>query len=197
MTEDRRTLFTAGPLRARALTPDDVPVLQRFFDANPEYFQSVNGEPPAPDEASREYDDLPPHHMRFAHKWVMGFFDAGDRLAGMAHVLSDFLAARVWHIGLYIIASDLHGTGAAHDVYRQLEAWMQAQGARWIRLGVVRGNVRPERFWRRLGYRQVRERAGIAMGRRANTVRVMVKPLAGASVEAYLEQVVRDRPGAP
>jgi GNAT superfamily N-acetyltransferase len=197
MMKDRSLLFTTGTFSAWALAPADVPLLQCFFDANPEYFHSVNGEAPAQEEAAREYADLPPAEMPFTGKWVVGFFDADDRMAGMAHVLGDFLAPRVWHIGLYIIASRLHGTGAAHDAYRHLEAWMHGQGARWIRLGVVQGNAKPERFWRKLGYRQVRERSGIAMGRRVNTVRVMVKPLADEPLEPYLAQVARDRPGAP
>jgi hypothetical protein len=41
----------------------------------------------------------------------------------------------------------LHGGGAAHDLYKQLESWMRTNGARWSRLGVVEGNRRAERFW--------------------------------------------------
>ena len=35
------------------------------------------------------------------------------------------------------------------------------------------------------------------MGRKVNTVRVMVKPLAGGTLPAYLALVARDRPDAP
>jgi len=100
----------------------------------------------------------------------------------------------VWHIGLFIVASALHGSGAARAMYGELERWMAARGARWIRLGVVVGNAKGERFWRRQGYVQVRERGPVQMGRRANMLRVLVKPLAAGSVEEYLELVERDRP---
>jgi hypothetical protein len=35
------------------------------------------------------------------------------------------------------------------------------------------------------------------MGRKTNVLRVMVKPLAGGSVDEYLALVERDRPSAP
>jgi hypothetical protein len=48
-----------------------------------------------------------------------------------------------------------------------------------------------------MGYRQVRERAGLPTGRRVSTVRVLVKPLADESLDVYLAHVARDRPEAP
>ena len=74
---------------------------------------------------------------------------------------------------------------------------MVEQGAHWIRLGVVVGNARAERFWARCGYVQVRERGPLEMGKKTNMLRVMVKPLAGGSLDAYLSLVERDRPDAP
>ena len=71
---------------------------------------------------------------------------------------------------------------------------MAANGAAWIRLGVVEGNVKAERFWRKTGYREVRKRLGIAMGSRTNDVRVLVKPLERRSIAEYLSLVERDNP---
>jgi GNAT superfamily N-acetyltransferase len=190
-------LFRVGALHAHALDRDDVPLLQQFFDANPEYYLSTHGEPPAPDEAAREFADLPPAGLPFRINWMIGVPDADGRLVAMAHGLGDFVAAGVWHIGLFIVASASHGTGFARTLHDALEGWMRAQGAHWIRLGVVQGNTKAERFWHKAGYREVRERAGLAMGQRVNTVRVLVKPLRDEPLEAYLAQVARDRPGAP
>ncbi len=74
---------------------------------------------------------------------------------------------------------------------------MAAEGARWIRLGAVIGNVKAERFWARCGYVELRQRAGIEMGLRLNTLRVLVEPLGDARLAEYLARVARDRPGAP
>jgi hypothetical protein len=191
----RSTLFVTEALQCIELRIDDMPALQRFFQDNPEYFHSVNGQTPGPDEALNEFDDVPPPGMPFSRKWLLGFVDDAGRLWAMANVLSDFLAPRVWHIGLFILASTRHGTTAAQSIYRDLERWMIGNGARWVRLGVVQGNPKAERFWSKVGYTQVRERTGVPMGERVNALRVMVKPLAAdASLLQYLEIVARDRP---
>ena len=193
---------TAAPRwRLRVLGEDDIAALQRFFDANPEYFFNVGGEPPRPDEAEREFRDVPPAEMRYREMLLLGFSDDGDDASGamvaMATIVADLLAEHVWHIGLFVVATVLHGSGAAHAIYAELERWMRDRGARWIRLGVVAGNTRAERFWERSGYLQVRERGPLEMGRRTNMLRVMVKPLDGRTIAPYLAIVARDRPGAP
>jgi ribosomal protein S18 acetylase RimI-like enzyme len=191
----------------RALGESDLPELQRFFDANPGYFVAVHGEPPRADEAAIEFRDVPPAGMAYREMAMLGFFDGGASagadaqsegpLVAMATVVGDFIAEHVWHIGLFIVATALHGSGAAHAMYRELEAWIVARGAHWIRLGVVAGNARAERFWERSGYVEVRQRGPLQMGRRTNVLRVMVKPLDRRAIAPYLALVARDRPGAP
>jgi len=189
------TLFSVSGLRCVELSDADVPALQRFFDANPEYFHSVNGHGPGADEASHELHDAPPPGLPFTMQWVVGFVDENGNLRAMANMLSDFLAVGVFHIGLFIVASDLHGSGRSMTIYEALECWIRQNGATWIRLGVVKGNAKAERFWSKVGYVEVRERPGIAMGERVNTVRVLVKSLASDGfLAAYLERVARDRP---
>jgi GNAT superfamily N-acetyltransferase len=183
--------------RMRELGTADVEAVQRFFDANPEYFLTVNGEGPGPGEAKNEFADLPPAGMPYRAMWLLGFFDPGGALIGVATVVGDFLQPHVWHVGLFIVASALHGSGVAHALYRRLERWMVEEGARWLRLGVVQGSVKAERFWVRCGYTQVRERGPLAMGKKTNLLRVMAKPLAGGTIDEYLQLVERDRPSAP
>jgi len=188
---------TLPGVRCIELTAAHEAALQRFFDANPLYFIAVGGEPAAASEAHDEIHGTLPAGWPFTKKWLVGFVDAGDELVAMANVVSDLLAPGVWHIGLFIVATARHGSGEAQALYRSLETWAQSNGARWLRLGVVLGNARAERFWERHGFRETRIRDGIAMGRRSNTVRVMVKPLAGEAIEHYLALVPRDRPERP
>jgi GNAT superfamily N-acetyltransferase len=188
------SLFDAGALRAIELGTGDVPALQRFFETNPEYFLNVTGQPPAADEALHELQDEPPPDVTLRRTWPLGFVDDAGTLMAMANVASDFMADGVWLIGLFIVASPLHGTGTSEAIYRALESWIRGRGARWIRLAVVAGNAKPERFWPKVGYAEVRRRSGVEMGRRVNTLRIMVKPLAGGGVAEYLELVARDRP---
>ena len=211
-------LFTCGPWSAAELGPAQLPALQDFFDANPDYFVAVTGQPAARDEAREELHGVLPAGWPFTRKWVIAYFEPTNgsadgstnrstdervnerigefsgTIAAMATIVSDLLAPGVWHIGLFIAATRLHGTGAAQALYRATEDWMRRSGAAWVRLGVVAGNARAERFWAREGYAETRTRGGLVMGERVNTVRVMVKPVAGGALDDYLDMVARDRP---
>jgi GNAT superfamily N-acetyltransferase len=189
-------LFTAGAIRAVELGIEETPALQRFFDLNPEYFFAVNGKAPSPTEAHDEIHETLPEGWSFTKKWIIGFADGTDTLVGMANVVSDMLAPGVWHIGLFIVSSRLHGSGVAQSLYESLERWARDSGSRWLRLGVVEGNARAEKFWERRGFLEVRKRGGVEMGTRVNAVRVMAKPLAGGTFPEYLSLVARDWPEA-
>lgn len=187
-------LFVAGEFRAVELGAKDAPALQHFFAINPEYFFAVTGQPPTSTEAYEEIQGGPPPGWPFNRKWTIGFVDKADSLVGMANIVSDLLAPGVWHIGLLIIATQLHGRGAAQSIYEQLEGWARDGGAQWLRLGVVEGNRRAERFWQRCSFVEVRKRNDIEMGKLLNTIRVMVKPLQGGTLADYLLLVARDSP---
>lgn len=113
------------------------------------------------------------------------------------NIAADLLAEGVWHIGLLLVDSRWHGSGLAQHLHADLERWAIGNGAQWLRLTVVLGNTRAERFWPRLGYVPVRTRDGVAMGRQVNRVSIQIKALAGGRVEDYLALVERDRPGTP
>jgi hypothetical protein len=95
---------------------------------------------------------------------------------------------------VYRVATARHGSGDAQRLHEGIERWASDHGARWLRLGVVSGNSRAERFWESMGYMQVRTREGVAMGKLTHTLRVMVKPLRGHTIEELLSLVPRDRP---
>jgi len=190
-------LFRTPDLHARELAASEVARLQALYDASPEYFLAINGRPPGPSAAQEEFDDLPPPELAFTRRWMIGLFDPAETLAGVAVVLSDFCAPRVWHIAFFLVATPLRGTGAAGRIYGALEAWMRQSGAAWLRLGVVAGNGPGEHFWDKCGYREVRVREGLDTGGRINDVRVLAKPLdPRAGLDAYLALVPRDRPDA-
>lgn len=187
-------LITDGALTLRALTEADLPALQAFYNANPAYSLLTSGHAPLPTGAHEEFFAPPPPEFSHGRVWVVGFYDSANTLIGAAGIIEDLFAPGVWHTGIFIIATAQHGNGTAQHAYRLLETWMMNNGARWLRLGVVLGNARAERFWSRRGYQEVRRREGVKMGNRINTIRVMLKPLTNTSLANYLEKVPRDRP---
>jgi RimJ/RimL family protein N-acetyltransferase len=178
------------------LTPDREALLQRFFEANPEYYENYYGEPPGPSEAHQEIHEALPAGWSFTKKWLIGYLDAAGEMVGMANVVSDLLAPRVWHIGFFVIATLRYGTGLARALYDGLERWMFENGAEWLRLGVVAGNTRGERFWASCGFLETRTRTDVPYRKRTHTMRVLYKPLAGGTLEEYRTLIARDRPGA-
>lgn len=184
-------------LRTIELTPEHEPLLQRFFEANPEYYLICNGEPPGPTEAHDEIANDPPAEWGFTKKWLIAWLDGAGDIVAMANVVSDLLAPRVWHIGYFLVATSTYGTGQSRTLYASLERWMHDSGADWLRLGVIVGNVRAERFWAARGYVQTRVRHGVVYGRLTHSLSVRAKPLEGGTVEEYLARVPRDRPDGP
>ena len=195
-TRAGEALFAAAGWRCVALARADIPRLQRFLESNPEYHLAVNGEAPRPDEGREEFESAPPAGWAYDRKWMLAYLDREGEMAGMADVLKDLFAPGIWHLGTFIVATRLHGSGAAPAMYGALEAWIRTNGARWSRLGVVAGNARAERFWEKTGYRELRRREGVAMGRNVNTIRVMAKPLGDGDWREYFDLVARDRPDA-
>jgi len=181
-------------LRAVELAPADAPLLQRFFDENPQYFLAVQGEPAGPGEATEEIAGELPPGVPHTRKWVIGYVAPNGALAGIANLVSDIFAPTVWNVSTFIIATARHGSGEAQALYKSLEAWAAGSGACWLRLGVVKGNTRGERFWLAQGFVDTRERSGYQIGRQVNVLRVMAKPLHGGSIDDYLSLVPRDRP---
>ena len=192
-----RIYFDTGAFTGRELLAADVPALQLFFDANPEYFYRINDRPPRADEAQQEFDEQVPAHLPHGERWFIGVHEAGTRaLVAMANVTAHLGVPHVWHIGLFIVATHLHGSGAAAAIYAALERAIASEGAEWLRLGVVCGNERAERFWVRHGYTETTVRRDVDTGGRINDLRVMLKALGSETVVGYLERVPRDRPGS-
>ncbi len=197
MTLLSRPFFVAGGRWvAVPLDAADAPALQAFLDANPLYSEIVNGRPFRPDEALQEITEAPPFPHGALHALAVLARDTGEWL-GFVSLVDDLFVPGVCHIGLLVVATAQHGSGLAEEVVTALVTRAQARGARWMRLGVVVGNARAERFWARMGFEELRQRHGMPYAGPSTSVRVMLKRLGEASVPEYLSLVERDRPDSP
>jgi GNAT superfamily N-acetyltransferase len=190
-------LNTFPDIRVVALTLADEVELQQFFEHAPDYFIAVNGEPATLTEACDELQVQLPAGWACSRMHWLGYRGTDETLVAVVNIAADLLADGVWHIALLLVDSRWHGTGLAQQLHSDLERWAVENGAQWLRLSVVVGNTKAERFWPKLGYVSVRTRDGITMGRQVNRVSIQVKALAGGQVKDYLALVERDRPCTP
>ena len=116
-------------LRTIEITPEHEGALQRFFEANPEYYLISNGEPAGPDEAHKEIHDDPPAEWGFTKKWLIAWVSEAGEMVAMANVVSDLLAPRVWHIGYFLVATGAIFGGAVLLV-RGLFGWRRLSKAK-------------------------------------------------------------------
>ena len=169
--------------------------VQAFYEANPEYWRITHGHPPPPGEAAEGFDFRPPAEMPYRDWQIWLVRDRESRrMIGELSVAIDLLAPGVFHLGFFIIESARQGSGLAGEVHAAYEAWAVAQGARWLRLGVVAANKRAEAFWRRQGYIEVKRREDYTLGALTHQLIVMVKPVPPNTLADFLLAVPRDRP---
>ncbi len=180
---------------AVALGTDDAPALQAFLAANPLYAELAYGRPWSDSAGLDELTERPPADwpQGESRHWAVLERGSGRWLAFLSFV-EDLLAPRVWHMGLFLVATAEHGSGLARELDEAWAAHAERHGARWLRLGVIQANARAVAFWERQGYREVRERHGVVYGLLTHSLGVRVKPLGGATLAGYLDLVARDRP---
>ncbi|MFN9107380.1 MAG: GNAT family N-acetyltransferase [Betaproteobacteria bacterium] len=191
-----RQPFSFGAHLAAEVTEADIPAVASFYAESPEYLRMVEAREPGPEDVAEVLSAAPPPEFSYSDHYTRLLRDATGRIDGLAMVATDLPSAGVWHLGLFVVATRLHGSGFAQAAHAAYEQWARSSGAQWLRLGVVTQNERGIRFWQRQGYTEVRRRAGIQMGALTNSVILMIKPLADGTWDEYLQLVPRDRPEA-
>ena len=193
-------IFSLSDADVWTATEADRPALAAFCRDNPEYDVFLTGE--VPDEAEWVGDfmtDLPPASFNWTttHKLIARRHQGPDTIAAILDVTEDMIDKGVGHIGLFQVATGLHGTGLAHELYQSLEDWLARRGTDVLRLGVLDGNARGMAFWTRHGFLQTRRRQGTAPNGKTHLSHVMYKPLKPLTLEAYRLRVPRDDPNSP
>ena len=180
-------------MRTVLLREGDAAMVQSFYDANPGYFLLLGGGPASPGTAMDHLQAFPSQDIAAARKHFFGVVGASGQLTAVADIIENYPAPAVWHLGFFIVATDLYGTGFAKSWLDALEVWIQSQGAQYLRLGVVQVNLRGRRFWEKAGFVPATVRRGVDMGGHVHDVQTMVKPLSRADMAAYYALAPRDR----
>jgi GNAT superfamily N-acetyltransferase len=146
-----RPLFTVAGRRVVALDPSDAPALQRLFERCGDYFELLEGRPPAPNAALNEILDGPPE--RVPHDlFSLGIEDGAGELLGLISGLRHHRRPNQWYVGFLLLDPVVRGRGLGSTAYWAFQHWIAAQGAESLLLAVLEENERARRFWQSLGF---------------------------------------------
>jgi ribosomal protein S18 acetylase RimI-like enzyme len=141
----------------RLAAPGDEARIQALLESDPAYFGVTQGAPPSPTEAKDQLSDLPAG-KEYRDKLVYAIFDCDETLVALVDLVRGYPDDETWFLGLLFVAPACRNTGLGSRPLDAIFAEIKQQGARAIRLGVVRGNVRARALYDRSGFRFVYER---------------------------------------
>lgn len=136
------------------LTEADAVAVASLYVRSSDYFREQDGEAPTLADARELFADIPPEKTP-QDQTVFGL-QGDNRLDAVAAILRGYPLTGTWYLGLMIVDAKKRGRGLGRAFYSALEEWAARHGAMEIRLAVLEKNGLGQRFWRSLGFEEIR-----------------------------------------
>ncbi|MEG3092902.1 GNAT family N-acetyltransferase [Sphingomonas sp. PB1R3] len=136
------------------LTESDAGAVADLYARCTDYFMLQDGEPATLADAIELFRDIP-KDKNAVDQTVMGW-QGQNGLMAVAAILRDYPRDGIWYLGFMIIDAAARGQGIGRSIHDTIEQWAANRGAHEIRLAVLEMNGAAERFWRSLGYTELR-----------------------------------------
>ncbi|HIV77512.1 MAG TPA: GNAT family N-acetyltransferase [Candidatus Sphingomonas excrementigallinarum] len=136
------------------LTEADALAVADLFVRCADYFMMQDGVMPELADAVALFSDVPPEKAA-SDQVILGWRD-DDGLYAVAATLRDYPCDDTWYLGLLIVEPARRRLGLGRYLYASIEALAAMRGAQEMRLAVLESNVAAERFWRMLGFEEIR-----------------------------------------
>lgn len=132
----------------RRITNAEIPAALRLMQSNPAFYRVC---PPEPTAASVAFDlvHLPPRAVP-EDKYFLGFWD-GETLVALLDLILHYPTRQHAFFGFFMLDASRQGRGEAAAIVKETLAALRSEFSA-VRLGVVIGNTRAERFWARCGF---------------------------------------------
>lgn len=137
---------------ARLLSKDDLPMVQKFFENNGDFFIMVGGDAPTPNEAE-ETLNLLPNSKTAEDKFWIGLFDS-DNLAAFVDIVQNYKTENQWTIGDYIVDKNYRRQGLATKLLSNLENMLLSLRVESLRIVVQEQNVCGMAFWQKMNFKE-------------------------------------------
>lgn len=139
----------------RLLENSDIPLVQKFFENNSDFFLIV-GEKPKFNEAERIFALLP-KNKTLDSKFLIGLFE-GEKLIAFVDMIQDYPENNQWSIGYYIIDIDYRNKGIGFELFKGIENILLSLGAKSVQIVIQEQNNRGLKFWEKVGFQKKSER---------------------------------------
>lgn len=141
--------FDGPRLRAPRARREDAATLQACLEGAPEYWERIEGGPPAPDAAERLLDDAEADPSRRIHLLVPA---RGGLVAGMLDLHLDHPGPGAAHVGLLLFRESCQGLGYGGETVAALVHALAEAGYRSVQASVTDENPEARGFWEQVGF---------------------------------------------
>jgi GNAT superfamily N-acetyltransferase len=163
------------------LSEADAPDVASLYDRCADYFLLQDGVTATLADAQKLFTEVPPN--RDANNLTVLGWKGSDGLYASAAIFRDYPREGTWYLGLMIVDVAQRGRGLCRALFAVIEDWVATKGAKEIRLAVLEANEAGERFWRSLGFREIRRVGPHTFKNRSHRRIELSRPINGGSVK--------------
>ena len=123
---------------------------------NPQYYRYC-GKQPSRELILNDLHLTPPDTPPSA-KYYVGFYDHSD-LAAVMDLIDGYPHEDTAFIGFFMVEQRLQGRQIGSAIVQEVCRYLKEAGMRSVRLGIDKGNPQSTHFWKKNGFRALREAA--------------------------------------
>lgn len=129
--------------------------LQQLLERCSDYYELCENRATPPDAARTEVSFVPPGRS-IDDLFVFGLRDEIGKLIGINSMVRNWPRnPEEWWFSFQAIDPAHRNAGLGTSFYREVEAFVIAEGGRVIQTAVIERNSGAERLWRRIGFREI------------------------------------------
>ncbi|KGG80336.1 hypothetical protein Y919_06930 [Caloranaerobacter azorensis H53214] len=136
-----------------------------------DYFYLVEGRKADESSVKELFEDLPPG-KHIDDKNIFGVF-YNEKLIGIVDLVQDFPEKGEWIIGLMLLHPDERRKGLGKAIHDIIVDIANEQKAKKLRIGVVEQNEKALKYWKNIGYKEIKRTQPLKYGSKESIVIVM------------------------
>ena len=138
----------------RALTEADAGEVLAVCLGNPQYYEYAEARPTLEQVA----DDMriTPPGVDSSRKYYVGFYE-NSALVAVMDLIDDYPEADVGYIGFFMMNAAYKGRQLGSEIIGGVAAYLKSLGKRSLRLAIEKENPQSNHFWKKNGFRVVKE----------------------------------------